>query len=145
MRRGWKKEATIDPGGTSREELIWVARKRQTVWREGDEGGNNNAPQGWTFCWGWSGEGEEKTRNFIPRHYLPETSKQSSRKLVRKPIFYQCYVLKSRSVFLDSCLSYGKLLLFAFLVPLTCNEILSICYASHVICCILGSQEQRTA
>ena len=25
---GWKKETTIDPGGTSREEVIWVVRKR---------------------------------------------------------------------------------------------------------------------
>ena len=87
----------------------------------------------------------KKTWNFIPRHYVPETSKQSSMKLVRKAIFYQCYALKSKLVFLDSCLSCGKLSLFAFQAPLTCNEILSICYASHVICCILGSQEQRTA
>ena len=32
----------MDPGGTSREEVIWVARKRQTVRRERDEGGDNN-------------------------------------------------------------------------------------------------------
>ena len=44
--RGCKKETTMDPGGTSREEVIWVARKRQTVRRERDEGGDNNVPQG---------------------------------------------------------------------------------------------------
>ena len=46
---GWKKEATMstmDPGGTSREEVIWVARKRQTVGRRGNEGRDNNAPLG---------------------------------------------------------------------------------------------------
>ena len=43
---GWKKETTMDPGGTSREKVIWVARKRETVGREGGEGGDNNAPLG---------------------------------------------------------------------------------------------------
>ena len=82
--------------------------------------------------------------DIITRHNLPETSKQNSEKLARKPKFYQCYVLRSRLVFLDSCLSYGKLSFFSFQAPSTCNEILSTCYTSHVICCILGSQEQRT-
>ena len=43
---GLKKETTMDPGGTNREEVIWVARKRQTVGRKGGEGGDSNAPLG---------------------------------------------------------------------------------------------------
>jgi len=92
------------------------------------------------------GMGKRTTTEFyaiISRHYLPETSKQNSMKLVRKPNFYQCYVLKSRSVFLDTRLSYGKLSFSSFQAPSTCNETLSNCYTSHVICWTLGSQGQR--
>ena len=41
-----KKETIMDPGETSGEEVIWVARKRRTVGRKRGEGGDNNAPLG---------------------------------------------------------------------------------------------------
>lgn len=123
----------------------WLGGLHETDYAKGRvDGEDNNIHR--EELKGWEGKGKRTTLEFygiISRHYLPETSKQNSRKLVRKPNFCQCYVLKSRSVFLYTRLSYGKLSFSSFQAPSTCNETLSNCYTSHVICCTLGSQEQR--
>lgn len=64
--------------------------------------------------------------------------------LVRNSSLERYCVLKSKWVFLDSSLFSGKLSFFSFQSPLTCNETLSICCASHVICYMAGSKEQQT-
>lgn len=63
--------------------------------------------------------------------------------LVRIPSLERCCLLKSKRVFLDRSLFSGKLSLFSFQAPSTCNETLNICCASHVICYMTGSGELR--
>ena len=53
---------------------------------------------------------------------LPETSKQNLMELVHKTNSDQYCVLKSRQVFLDNCLPYGKWSEFSSLALSTCNE-----------------------
>ena len=63
--------------------------------------------------------------------------------LVRISSLERCYLLKSKRVFLDSSLFSGKLSMFSFQTPSTCNETLSICCAIHVICHMAGSKERQ--
>ena len=81
---------------------------------------------------------------YTTRQCLPEILKQNLMELVRKTNLVQYCVLKSRRVLFESCLSSGKLSCFSAQVPSACNEILSIRYASHVICYMLGSQVQHS-
>lgn len=72
---------------------------------------------------------------------IPETQKESSKELVHKASSCRCCDSKSRLEFHGRFLSSNKLKVSSSQAHAAYNEILGNHYTSHVIYCIVGSQE----